>query len=255
MTVHDWAALTWEGVRDLDRARAVVVLPCGAVEAHGPHLPLVADVVIADAMARAAAGRLDLGGRTVVILPPLAFTAAPFASGFPGTLSVAAATVTALVLDIARELTRQGFLALAIANAHLDPAHLGSLADAAARAGAEGLLPVVCPDVTRKPWAARLTEEFKSGACHAGRYESSIVLAARPELVRDAIRAALPPNPSSLSVAIRSGAKTFEEAGGPRAYFGWPADATAEEGRATLEVLGEILAEAVERALAPKGSE
>ncbi|PYP28235.1 MAG: creatininase, partial [Gemmatimonadetes bacterium] len=87
--------------------------------------------------------------------------------------------------------------------------------------------------------------EFRSGACHAGRYESSIVLAARPELVRDAIRRALPSNPRSLSAAIRSGQTSFEEAGGPRAYFGSPADAGADEGVRTIEILGAILAEAV----------
>jgi creatinine amidohydrolase len=122
------------------------------------------------------------------------------------------------------------------------------------RAQEERLLPIAFPNLARKPWASRLTEEFRSGACHAGRFEGSIVLAVRPELVRDTVRRTLAPNPASLSTAIRSGAATFEEAGGPRAYFGWPADATAEEGRATVETLGEILAEAVRLGLA-QGSE
>jgi creatinine amidohydrolase len=71
--------------------------------------------------------------------------------------------------------------------------------------------------------------------------------------VREAIRASLPANPASLSAAIREGRETFEAAGGPRAYFGWPADATADEGRATLVVLGELLAGSVAAALAPEG--
>ena len=75
------------------------------------------------------------------------------------------------------------------------------------------------------------------------------MLAERPELVREGVAAALAPNPSSLSSAIREGRHTFAEAGGPRAYFGWPAEATAAEGRATLETLGEILDEAVAEAL------
>ncbi len=253
MPIREWSDMTWEEVRDLDRARSVGVLPCGAIEAHGPHLPLGTDVVIADAMARAGAARLEGRGVGAVLLPPLCFAAAPFGAGFPGTISVATSTVTALVVDLARELTRQRFAALTIANAHLDPAHLGALAEAAARAREERLLPIVCPDVTRKPWASRLTEEFRSGACHAGRYEGSIVLAARPDLVREESRRRLAPNPASLSAAIRNGASTFEEAGGPRAYFGWPADATAEEGRGTIEVLGEILAEATLAALSPEG--
>ena len=72
-----------------------------------------------------------------------------------------------------------------------------------------------------------------------------IVLAARPELVRDAIRLVLPANPRSLITAIRSGQTSFEAAGGPRAYFGSPADAGADEGVRTIEILGTILAEAV----------
>jgi creatinine amidohydrolase len=97
-----------------------------------------------------------------------------------------------------------------------------------------------------------LTEEFQSGACHAGRYEGSVVMAARPEWVREDVRRSLPPNPSSLSTAIRAGAHTFVDAGGPRAYFGWPAEATAEEGRASVRILGDILAEAALAALAPE---
>ena len=254
MPIRELAELAWEEVRDLDRARTVVVLPVGAIEAHGPHLPLGTDVVIADAMARAGAERIESHGVPAAILPPLPFTAAPFGAGFPGTLSIAPAIVTALVLDLARELTRHGFAALAIANAHLDPAHIAALTDGVARAREQRLLPVVFPDLTRKPWAMRLTEEFRSGACHAGRFEGSIVLAARPDLVREPARRALPPNPASLSTAMRNGARTFEEAGGPRAYFGWPAEATAEEGRASIETLGQILADAVREALAKQGA-
>ncbi|HYJ34070.1 MAG TPA: creatininase family protein [Candidatus Binatia bacterium] len=245
MAPRKWADLTWEEARDLDRPRAVALLPVGAIEAHGPHLPLATDVILAEAMAAAAADRLEAKGRIAVVLPALPYAAAPFGAGFPGTISVGAASVRAILLDLARELTRQGFAALGVANAHLDPAHLETLAAARALADEEELLPVICPDLTRKPWALRLGEEFQTGACHAGRYEGSVVLAARPDLVREETRRGLAPNPASLSRAIRTGARTFEEAGGPRAYFGWPADATAEEGRRTIEALGAILAEAV----------
>lgn len=243
--VRELAELTFEEVRDLERARTVVVLPVGAIEAHGPHLPLATDVVIAQAMARAGAAALAVRGFGALLLPPLPFTAAPFAAGFTGTLSISPGTVTAMVVDLASELTRHGFAAFAIANSHLDPSHLAALADAVVRARDARLLPVVCPDLTRRPWAERLTEEFRTGACHAGRFEGSVVLAERPDLVREDLRTALPPNPLSLSTAIRAGAKSFESAGGPRAYFGWPAEASAEEGRATIVTLGGILADAV----------
>jgi len=252
MMVQELAELTFEEARDLAHGRAVAVLPVGAIEAHGPHLPLATDVVIAEAMARAGAERLVSYGVNAVLLPALPYTAAPFGAAFAGTLSVSTATVTALIVDLARELARQGFAALVIANAHLDPAHLSSLANAVTRASEERLIPIVFPDLTRKPWASRLTEEFQSGACHAGRFEGSIVMAARGDWVREDVRKSLAPNPSSLSTAIRAGARTFAEAGGPRAYFGWPADATVEEGRATVRVLGDILADAVLERLPPE---
>src|SRR5262249_41404302 len=154
---------------------------------------------------RAGAARLETRGWDAVILPALPYSPAPFGAEFAGTISIRAESLTALVLDVHREVTRHGFAATAIANAHLDPAHLGALTDAVGRARAEGLAPLVFPDLTRKPWALRLGEEFKTGACHAGRYEGSVVLAERPELVREAIRAALPPNPASLAHAIRTG--------------------------------------------------
>lgn len=243
------AAMTWEEARDTSGPGSAAILPVGAIEAHGPHLPLETDVIIAQAMARAGAARLGARGSRLVILPPLTYTAAAFAGGFAGTLSLRPETVTSTVVDIAASLSRHGFGLLAIANAHLDPGHLASL-DAAVNAIRRDLgLAVAFPNLAAKPWALRLGEEFRSGACHAGQFETSIVLAERPELVREAIRAELPPNPSSLSRAIRDGKQSFEAADGARAYFGFPAQATPEEGRATIEVLGAILDEAVQAEL------
>ncbi|NNE44009.1 MAG: creatininase family protein [Gemmatimonadetes bacterium] len=245
MSATRWTDLTWTELRDLNRERAVPLLPVGATEAHGPHLAVSTDVVISEAMVRAGAAKLRQRGREPVLLPPLHYTAAPFARAFPGTISVEPGVVLETVVGIARSLTEQGFRVLAIANSHLDPAHLAALNEAVAVCDRERLLPVAFPDLTRKPWALRLTDEFKSGACHAGQYETSVVLAEAPDLVRDAVRAELPDNPRSIGDAIREGKSTFEDAGGPEAYFGFPARATAEEGRKTVEVLGEILAEAV----------
>jgi creatinine amidohydrolase len=271
-------------VRALDPARLIAILPIGATEAHGPHLPLGTDDIIAEAMARAGAARLAARGYEPLILPTLSYTAAPFAAAFPGTISLAPATVTALVTDIARSLAHHTIPVLALANAHLDPAHLESLhaavaairevvaappatapempapapdAVAARTTGPEkdtdSFPLVVFPDLTQKPWGARLTAEFRSGACHAGQYETSIVLAERPDLVDVEVRRTLPAVPHSLVTAIRAGQRSFTEAGGPRAYFGDPAAASVEEGRRTVEVLGETLEEAVMTALASSG--
>ncbi|GBD32514.1 MAG: creatinine amidohydrolase [Gemmatimonadales bacterium] len=251
MAIFELADITWWDFRYLARSGdrgAVAVLPVGAIEAHGPHLPLGTDVVIARAMARSGGEKLARDGYTIFLLPPLAFTAAGFARNFPGTIALGPETVSATVVQVGASLKRHGVEVLALANAHFDPGHLAALHEAARRCREEENLTVAFPDLTRKPWAVRLTEEFQSGACHAGRYEGSIVLAEAAELVRRDRMDGLAPNPVSLKDAIAAGKRTFEEAGGPGgelAYFGYPSEATAEEGRKTVEVLGQILRDAV----------
>lgn len=246
------AEASWTEVRDFLAARpdAVVLVPVGAIEAHGPHLPLATDVIIAEAMARRAAERLADRGVNVVILPAVPYSHAGFGAGFPGTVSLDTTRHGGVVEDIAASLARHGVTTLAIANAHLDPGHLEDLRSATREVERDGRVRVAFPDLTQRSWGTRLTAEFKSGACHAGQFETSIVLAVRPDLVRTARMGNLRPNPVSLAAAIRDGKTSFEQAGGPDAYFGNPAAATAEEGRETIDVLGGILEDAVLEAIA-----
>jgi creatinine amidohydrolase len=227
-------------------AGGVAILPLGALEAHGPHLPVGTDVWIAGAMARAGAARLAAAGIPAFVLPPLAFAPAPFAAGFPGTLSIRPETLTALVVDLGQALAEGGVAVLALANAHFDPAQVGALREAVRRISERGRPRVAFPDLTRRALAARLTEEFRSGACHAGRYETSILLAERPDLVDEAVRAGLPELQVSLIDLARGGAATFREAGLEAAYCGAPAAASSAEGRETVARLGDLLAEAVQ---------
>ena len=241
--------MTWTDVRSLPAGRTIAILPTGAIEAHGPHLPLGTDVVIAEAMARAGAAKLAARSYEVLVLPALPLAPAPFAAAFAGTVHTPAEATTMMVAGAARSLAAHGVRVTAIANAHHDPAHIDALRAAVASAAKDGVTALVFPDLTRRRWAERLTEEFRSGACHAGRYEGSIVLAERPEQVKTAIMERLAPNPRSLVDAIRTGHATFMDAGGPDAFFGFPADATADEGRVIVELLGGILEEAVMEAL------
>ena len=262
MDNHLWGSATWTELDGLGLGRApatdeaaglggsrvVALLPVGAVEAHGPHLPLTTDVIISSAVAEAALPGLRALDLHPLVLPPLAYTAAPFADGFAGTISVRPATFSALLADVADSLEHQGAAALVVVNAHLDPAHLAAIRAACAR---DGRMPVTHPDLTERRWASRLTTEFRSGACHAGSFETSVVMTAAPELVRDETRRGLSANPASLSVAIRAGATTFEEAGVGEAYCGDPAAATAEEGEASTEALARIMVDALAETLAP----
>jgi creatinine amidohydrolase len=228
---------------------SVGVLPLGAVEAHGPHLAVGADIVISEAMAREGVRRLRAEGVAAFVLPALAYAPAPFADEFPGTLSIRPETMAALVEDVAAALARRGVAVLALANSHFDPAQVSTLRDAVARIEERGAIRVAFPDLTRRALAARLTDEFRTGACHAGRYETSIVLAERPELVDERRARELPPRQVSLVDAIRAGQPTFGAAGLGHAYCGAPAEASAAEGREIVAALGAILAEAVRAAL------
>ena len=240
------AEMTFEDA--VAHAGAVALLPTGATEAHGPHLPLNTDVVISREGAMRAALALRQEGIDAVVLPPLAYAVTEFAATFGGTISLPFETAKAMIRDVILGAVRAGFPAVVLCNAHLEPDNIRALKTAMDEANAQGAK-VAFPDVTRKPHALRLGEEFRSGACHAGRYESSLVLASRPDLVRDK-RADLAPNPSSLSVAIREGKKNFVEAGGPDAYFGWPADASVAEGEQLYATMADIFSNAAKELVA-----
>jgi creatinine amidohydrolase len=159
-------------------------------------------------------------------------------------LSIPAAVLTAYLRAVADGLLAAGCAHVCLVNDHLEPAH-----DVAVRAAAAGepRISVACP-LTRR-WARTLTAEFKSGACHAGRYETSIVMAVDRGLVDDAARAALPAVPISLSDGLRDGKPTFAAMGLDRAYAGDPAAATVAEGETTLELLADMIASEVIEAM------
>lgn len=242
---HECAQLSWTQVRDLPPDRCVALLPIGAIEAHGPHLPLTTDVIIAQGMAHSAGRKLAALGQASLGLEALAYTSAPFARAFPGTVSLRPETFEALLSDVLDQLLGQGFARVALCNAHLDPSHIAVLRRV--HDAYEQTCPtrVVFPDVTRRQYAQRLTPEFQSGACHAGQYETSIVLARAPLAVKQSIMRSLPENPHSLVDAVRAGKDDFVQSGGPEAYFGSPARASVEEGEQSLELLGQFVVEAL----------
>lgn len=232
---------TWKEARAAIGRGAVMILPVGSTEAHGPHLPLATDVIISEEMSHRAAAKLNHRGIETFVLPALSYSVTDFSTDFAGTISIRKETATALLQDICVSLYNQGARLVCVANSHLEPEHVTSITDAIAAVKQETGREVAFPDKRRRRWAATLTEEFRRGDCHAGSYETSLVLAARPELVREEIREQLRSVPVSIAEKIREGKRTFLEAGAVEAYFGTPSQATAEEGNASYEALSDML--------------
>lgn len=248
--MYDLSKLTWPEAKARFGPRLVVLLPVGATEAHGPHLPLDTDVTIARAQALAAAERLGQHGVDALVLPPIAYTVAQFAFSFAGTLTVRPGTLWNLIEDIVESLQQHSVERVVLCNAHLEPKHVailrGVCLDHARRGG--GKAELIFPDITRRRFAATLGAEFQSGECHAGRYESSIVLAEDPAHVREVERVALEPKVVGLVEKLRAGAVSFESIGADAAWCGDPAAATAEEGRDLIGRLADVIVTSVREA-------
>ncbi len=238
--------MTYDELASLLATRRVVALvPVGSVEPHGPHLPLSTDTAISVTCALRAAERLSSEGVSAVVAPSVSYGVTDYASGFAGAVGVPADVLTALLRAIASSLYETGISHVCFINNHLEPAH-----DAAVRAATTcfptGSASVACP-LTRR-WGRTLSDEFKRGECHAGRYETSLVLAAG--LPVRASFEALPSLSLSLSAAIRDGKTTFSEIGMDRAYTGAPSEATRDEGYALFEKLVTMVVTEVREGLA-----
>jgi creatinine amidohydrolase len=234
----------------LDSPRTPVLLwPVGSTEPHGPHSPLATDPIISigtsERVARTLADDPDV---QVLILPTLSYAVTRYTAGFPGAIHVSEETLQAMVVDVCTSLAGQGFPHVVVVNNHFEPEHVQTLHRSIDRLAEQGIK-VGYLDLTRRERAQRLTEEFKRGECHAGRYETSLVLAQSPELVDREAMAQLPEVPISLPKVIAAGMKDFREMGLVEAYCGAPAEATAEEGEQAYDALVEMTVEIV-RALA-----
>jgi len=214
----------------------VALLPVGSTEPHGPHLPLLTDALLSEHACLRAAAELRGHGVTAVVCPTLPYGVTHYASEFAGAISLSPETTQAVVRELCAAYRAAGFARVAVVNNHLEPEHVEALL--AAVAAVEGAL---FPNQLTRRWGRTLSEEFKRGDCHAGSYETSLVLAARPDLVRDEVRAGLAVVPISLSKAIKEGKTTFKAMGSERGYFGSPALGSAAEGEALYGLLSTMI--------------
>lgn len=197
----------------------LLLLPLGATEQHGPHLPLETDTIIAAAIADAVAVRHPY----VMVAPPLPYGASGEHAGFPGTLSLGAAGLELAVVELVRSAARvRGVIVVCWHGGNAEP-----LARAVHRLRGEGR--------TLAAWGPSLT----GGDLHAGRTETSLMLALAPHLVGDA-RSAEATKPASelLPLLRKHGVKHCSRSG----VLGDAAGATAREGNALLGELAGSLA-------------
>jgi creatinine amidohydrolase len=231
------AELTSARFEELRPRRPVALWPVGALEPHGPHAPLGTDTLISAGMCERAAARLT--DPPAVVLPPLPFGVTRYGAAFAGAIGISEATLRAVVRDVAAAVAAQGCRRLVVVNNHFEPEQVAALRAAAEEVGALYL------DLVLRANARRLGDEFRRGSCHAGRYETSLVLADAAALVDRETMAALPAVEVDMPAAIAAGRTDFVAMGMERAYCGAPAEASAEEGRATFEILTDMLVELV----------
>lgn len=244
----NFADLTSPGVAALleDSRVPVLLLPLGAIEPHGPHAPLGTDPLISQGMCERAATRLDDDPAVrVVVLPALPYGVTRYAAGFPGGIHISEETLHSLVVDVCTALVDQGLPRVLIVNNHFEPAHAATLRRAVETVKSLRGKEIGYLDLVRRQNAERLTEEFRAGECHAGRYETSLVLADRPDLVDTTTMRGLPRIAVNMPAAIGAGRTDFPAMGMDRAYCGSPAEATAEEGAETFETLTDMLVTAI----------
>lgn len=224
----------------------VVLLPLGAVEPHGPHGPLATDEIISTGMCeRAAMDLADDPEVRVLILPPNPYGVTRYAAGFAGVVGVSEDTLHAQLVDVCGSLIGQGLRWIVLVNNHFEPEHVATVRRAVTTLEREHGVTIGHLDLLRRHNAARLTEEFRSGSCHAGRYETSLVLAERPDLVDIERMGTLPAVPVDMPAAMARGEREFTAMGMTEAYCGAPAEATAAEGAATFDTLATMLVETI----------
>jgi creatinine amidohydrolase len=178
---HRWAELNTNDFAALDPARAVAVLPLGATEQHGPHLPLSVDTVLVEGVINAALTHLTLAD-PVLVLPTQAVGLSTEHTAFAGTLHVSPQTVIQLWCDLGASVARAGVKKLLLFNAH--GGNVGLMDVVARELRAQHGLLVYSSSWYNLPLDASVMGQFSAEehrfGIHAGDIETSMMLALSP---------------------------------------------------------------------------
>ena len=223
--------------------RQVLVVPLGSLEQHGPHLPLDTDTRIAAAVAgRACAGRAGIG-----LAPPLPVGASGEHADFPGTLSIGHVALSTLLVELGRHASLH-WPALLLVNGH--GGNAAAIGDALGKLRAEGR--------DCHAWHAGVRPSMLAAAglslvpdAHAGRVETSLMLALAPGDVR--LDAAAPGDTRPLGEVISDLRTRGVRRVSPNGVLGNPARASAAEGKTLLDLIVADLAATLDRLTAAAG--
>ncbi len=225
-----------------DQAPAVAVLPVGSFEQHGAHLPLATDTLVANGIASAVASTYPL-----LLLPPVSIACSHEHAAWPGTVSISANTLIAVVTDIARSLERSGIHKLVIVNGHGGNYVLSNIVQ---EANVDGPRMALFP--RGQDWqAAREAAGLESSAhddMHAGEIETSLLLHLCPELVRDGFETA--DHVADRPHLLVHGMAPYTESG----VVGRPSLGTAAKGVAVLDALTAAFTETLGALTAPRSA-
>jgi mycofactocin precursor peptide peptidase len=208
-----------------------LLVPVGSTEQHGPHLPLDTDTRIAAAVARRAAE----GDPALLLAPPLAYGASGEHEGFAGTVSIGHEALRVVLVELGRSAARWA-ARIVLVNGH--GGNLPTVPDAVAQLRREG---------RDAAWSGCTVP---GGDAHAGRTETSVLLALDPALVR--VDAAEPGSTADLRALLPLLARRGVAAASPNGVLGDPTAATAEEGEQLLAEMVGVLRERLAR-WAPDG--
>jgi len=206
----------------------VIVVPVGSCEQHGPHLPLDTDTRIANALASALVQMVpSLDGVGLLVAPALSITASGEHAGFPGTLSIGTAALTSVLVELVR--SADWAAGVVLVNGH--GGNRDAVRAAVAQSTHEGRRLLT--------WSPSVP----GGDAHAGRTETSLLLAIDPTSVRSgsAVAGHTGPLREVMSTLRTVGVRAIS----PNGVLGDPTGSSAAEGRALFDRLSGDLAAAV----------
>ncbi|ADU67741.1 creatininase family protein [Pantoea sp. At-9b] len=232
--------LSWTDIATLDdKANTVIVLPTGAIEQHGPHLPCAVDSVISSGVVGHALARLPAAIPAYAI-PPITYGKSDEHLHFPGTLTLTGETLLHTILEIGESLYRAGFRKFLMVNGHGGQPQPLQMAMRELRLR-HGDMIIIMQDTFKVPNCAEsfMDEQERQMAMHAGHAETALMLALAPDTVQmDKAVANYPPAfPCPTLSSTRPMAAWASYDFGPSGVIGDPLPSTKAQGEAILESL------------------